>query len=461
MAILCLPFESNGSQLLVKYDSEKKQYSPYYGTPKVGTKGFSKAAQLHNVTVKMETPVIYFYGGKEGERVNVKVGFNGGTISQWFPNRTTGDTPNLVIPTEKELLGLQGYISEEEDYTFVEAKEIDFQKGYEGGIEWDVELMKADDALTFKHIQTPAWIYPKVSGANMVKVGEEYEDYLFYRGVGNLNLPITLSVNEAEEVIIQNKSEEAIPFTFAYEKVGEVVRYKTVGAVKDTSIVAESDWVVAEANWQPAIFSEMRKGLMSLGLTKEEANGMVKTWWRSYFEQDGLRVFWVVPEKELEKLLPLSVSPVPEDIVRVIVGRGDLLRPSFEKEMITCLGKKRFSKFQRDRFTEVYMNRLRAMISEPVFQCVSEEEFDNSYFRLERHIGETKKSSSLYLKKGKPAKDNEIGEMGEWEVIDENEFHIGDLIFKRDESSGVFKSQLDQGETGLTKYEIQLKRCLN
>jgi len=51
-------------------------------------KGMS-SAKLKNVTVKMETPVIYFYGD-DTPKVNVKVGFNGGTISQWYPDRTAG-----------------------------------------------------------------------------------------------------------------------------------------------------------------------------------------------------------------------------------------------------------------------------------------------------------------------------------------------------------------------------------
>ncbi len=37
-----------------------------------------------NVKVKMETPVIYFHSD-EAFSAHVKVGFEGGTISQWYP----------------------------------------------------------------------------------------------------------------------------------------------------------------------------------------------------------------------------------------------------------------------------------------------------------------------------------------------------------------------------------------
>ncbi|MEP7236005.1 MAG: hypothetical protein ABI778_11990, partial [Ignavibacteriota bacterium] len=46
-----------------------------------------------DVTVKMETPVIYFYSQSE-RQVNVHVDFPHGAITQWYPNRSGGE----VIP---------------------------------------------------------------------------------------------------------------------------------------------------------------------------------------------------------------------------------------------------------------------------------------------------------------------------------------------------------------------------
>src|SRR5438270_117044 len=47
-----------------------------------------------NVTVKMETPVLYFYSQTQ-QQVKVHVDFPSGTISQWYPNRSGGET----VPT--------------------------------------------------------------------------------------------------------------------------------------------------------------------------------------------------------------------------------------------------------------------------------------------------------------------------------------------------------------------------
>ena len=57
---------------------------------------------------------------------------------------------------------------------------------------------------------------------------------------------------------------------------------------------------------------------------------MIQTWWTSYFESDGLRVFWILPTSTTENILPLTVDPPPKKTVRVIVGRSEVLRPQQE-----------------------------------------------------------------------------------------------------------------------------------
>src|SRR4051812_19307956 len=55
---------------------------------------FNKGLSLpvRGATVKMETPVLYFYSATP-RTVGVKVGFEGGAISQWYPDCTSGEKP--------------------------------------------------------------------------------------------------------------------------------------------------------------------------------------------------------------------------------------------------------------------------------------------------------------------------------------------------------------------------------
>src|SRR5258708_7725662 len=44
-------------------------------------------------TVRMETPVLYFYASEE-TRASVRVRFNGGVITEWFPPAEVGAAPS-------------------------------------------------------------------------------------------------------------------------------------------------------------------------------------------------------------------------------------------------------------------------------------------------------------------------------------------------------------------------------
>ncbi len=103
---------------------------------------------LTNVTIKMETPVIYFYTDQPFT-ARVHVGFNGGSISQWFPPRSGGEIPPpYLIPASGLPVG--GC--------------IDFAKEYRGSIEWNVQVKppSADDsAAVFKPGETLTWTCPR------------------------------------------------------------------------------------------------------------------------------------------------------------------------------------------------------------------------------------------------------------------------------------------------------------
>ena len=57
---------------------------------------------------------------------------------------------------------------------------------------------------------------------------------------------------------------------------------------------------------------------------------MVATWRDSWFEE-GLRVFYVVPRALTDKTLPLYIDPKPASLVRVLVGRTEVITPEMEQ----------------------------------------------------------------------------------------------------------------------------------
>ncbi|MDE0827099.1 MAG: hypothetical protein OSA48_09880 [Akkermansiaceae bacterium] len=95
-------------------------------------KGFHPRRQLRGVAVKMETPVVYFYTDEE-VKVDLRVGFKGGSISQWFPHRSAGE----VVPKMTQFWPMVA--KEGEEVPSLEEQEkamglIDFGKDRDGWI---------------------------------------------------------------------------------------------------------------------------------------------------------------------------------------------------------------------------------------------------------------------------------------------------------------------------------------
>jgi len=132
---------------------------------------------LSNVNVKMETPVIYFYSDKAIENIKVAVDFNGGSISQWYPQKEAGET-NLEIT--EVLQAAPGEL-------------LDFSLPYVGNIQWNIDVLHPQNETDLL-IDVPGnpinygvnntWLAPRATSSNIIKNKEgEVEKYLFYRGM--------------------------------------------------------------------------------------------------------------------------------------------------------------------------------------------------------------------------------------------------------------------------------------
>ena len=58
---------------------------------------------------------------------------------------------------------------------------------------------------------------------------------------------------------------------------------------------------------------------------------MVNTWTTSYFQTDGVRALFVLPQSWTDAFIPMTVTPKPKQIVRVMVGRLELLTAERER----------------------------------------------------------------------------------------------------------------------------------
>ena len=113
---------------------------------------------------------------------------------------------------------------------------------------------------------------------------------------------------------------------------------------------------------------ELQDILITEGLYPKEAQAMVETWRDSWFEH-GARLFYIIPQRAIDSILPLEIQPVPAQIARVFVGRMEIITPVTEREIRNAVANDgRATLEQYGRFLEPISSQLR--ISSRLIQSI-------------------------------------------------------------------------------------------
>ena len=255
------------------------------GTELPADVSYTKAGTL--ALVRMETPVIYFYSDDpEPVSVDLSVSYTAGRLTEWFPR-------------------------------------AELERGFmEDTLRWQRFLVLPrgvapplpDDGSGSHYFEARA------VGANLVQdpASGEVERFLFYRGVGNARPEISLS--EDDEGVVQIVSSQ--------DRGGAVMMVSDAETVCWAPVAVAAGRTAAPAlqcGDEAALEATMVAELAARGLYRDEAEAMVATW-RTHWLEPGTRLLSIVPPATTDALLPLSVSPAPQETVRVMVERTELLR---------------------------------------------------------------------------------------------------------------------------------------
>ncbi|MBL9088882.1 MAG: hypothetical protein JNM10_17215 [Planctomycetia bacterium] len=303
-----------------------------------GWKGLERAA--NHVTQKMETPVLYFHT-KTARRARVRVDFVGGLISQWFPVTDTFGPPD----------GEAG------------AGRLDLRTVPRSFLAWDVDLLprteprpaevpevEAGDPWAFARDVDAAWVRTRPREAPGRLGPVEAEHFLFYRGLGTFTLPFTATADAAGRLAFVNGSAHRVARAVAIEVEGGGTRGRHAvvcdlapGASAGTSasnargLLDHRAFEAWPAGGSEGMRGDLLKVLVGQGLREDEARAMIATWSRSWFATDGLRVLYVVPRPLVDDLLPLRIDPTPDRVVRVLLGRAEVLAPARIDALVAAL----------------------------------------------------------------------------------------------------------------------------
>ena len=334
----------NGASDLPSFVYDLKSQDGYRGT--YDSKSSGKSSSL--VKVRMETPVIYFYTKNEME-VDVSVGFPGGEITEWYPqasivnkyagnNQSAKFTSNLINWGTIKLLPHEqpNYLREAADSHYYPARETDSVA---------------------------------VQVCNFDKTKIETEKFLFYRGVGNFGLPLSVRI-DGKNLYLKDSGTDEVKNIIVFENRGGRVGFKFI-----ESLPKEMATERPETNRTlPEVYAELEKILVAEGLYEKEAKAMIATWKDSWFEE-GLRVFYVLTRKSTDKILPLNVNPQPKEIVRVLVGRAEVITPEMEQDVRRQVGFLRSESPEIRRAAQNYLVKY-GRFYEPVLKSLLESERD-------------------------------------------------------------------------------------
>ena len=270
-------------------------WRPLSGPPDLPSFVLSSVGQRKSnltATVRMETPVLYFYAPRE-TIADVSVRFREGLFTEYFPRAyTAADT--------------------------IRWRNVRVQPGAQPS--FPTEAAK-------NH-----YYAARDTDAAPLAVGPDRERFLFYRGVGTFELPLTAVVRPDNSVVAHNAGANLIPAIVLFENRGGRMGWRVQRNFKENV-----HFTPPEAGRSlDALRVELERVLVEQGLYDREAKAMVDTWSDSWFE-DGTRLFYIVPAPLVDAILPLDITPAPESVSRVFVGRLELVTAATLTELESAL----------------------------------------------------------------------------------------------------------------------------
>jgi hypothetical protein len=291
--------------------------------------------RLPFVFLKGETPVIYFYT-QTRQRVRVGVGFPHGIWTQWFPQALLVNPP-LAQHAETPDRLKDGRICWQAEVIPASAIKPAIGKSLENKRRPEIELPATSSDALWNYARDVDAAYVTTSDATKEKAPAEYEKFLFYRGLGEARLPLHFDSSQNGTLSLDREATlgDGVRQVFVIRVENGRAAYRFFPAVRPGERVHDAIPSMTQARAMPdftrAIGDELAAGLVKSGLFPKEARAMVNTWTASYFQTDGVRVLFVLPQSWTDAFIPMTVSPTPAQIVRVMVGRVELLTADREK----------------------------------------------------------------------------------------------------------------------------------
>ncbi len=296
----------------------------------IGHGGPYSLSKTYLVTLqRMETPVIYFYSSQP-MNVDVNVGFPKGFITEWYPmvdqigpafTNPNGSTNGVLRESRAIWRNLEIVPTTANDKSF------------------DDSLPKDNSGSHYFAARKTASNLVRAHSNNPTNSTPETDKFIFYRGAGSFATPLRVTVDSNDTVIVENTGSQNLTHLFlvniqngfgAFAVLDALPASNSVTWVQLTNGPAEHWTQYPLPQFQDEIGAQMQAALTSEGLFTDEAKAMVETWKDSWFSEQGTRIFYILPRPWVDEILPITFTPAPKELTRVMVGRAEIITPETE-----------------------------------------------------------------------------------------------------------------------------------
>jgi hypothetical protein len=273
---------------------------------------------------RMETPVMYFYADLPMS-VDVNVAFPQGYITEWYPQATQiGPTyardpnrpTNSILHDSRAIWNhLQITAPSENDEKILPQDKSGSH--YFAAREPHSDFIRTDSALSTSNTS-------------------ELEKFIFYRGAGSFATPLHVTVDSNNRVTVENTGSNTLAHLFLINirdgfgylaAMDELPASNSVPWQRVTTDSADHWNRFPLREFQTEIAGQMQAALTGEGLFPDEAKAMVDTWKDSWFTEEGVRILYILPRAWTDGILPLTLTPQPKELTRVMVGRAEVIMP--------------------------------------------------------------------------------------------------------------------------------------
>jgi hypothetical protein len=294
-----------------------------------------------------DKPIVYFYTKQPSLRIDVQVRFTDGAPVVWWPacadpidngmGQAMPANPQGAKEAAKPFnrlhwVGWLGNVvppngcSFGPDAAWVKVKDFELPKD-----SW-LHDARLKDPAPFSVVGSKLQ-----RGAPWTTNRPETERFIYYDGL--VPAPDYLRCVKVTDTAITVKNTSSLPLGQLFLVDRRADRKDRDGAVayRAEPIAPGKEVEIPTEVFQPARASDddaltrlgrtARKSLLDAGLFEAEADSLLKLWRKDFFEAGGVTAFYLLPQQEYDRMLPLEVTPKPaERLVRVGVAH----HPAFE-----------------------------------------------------------------------------------------------------------------------------------